>query len=238
MVQQIIELRDRIMRPPLWRHVTHPFVPHVTLRNSRNEDLQAASLAALGSFEILVTLRSISLLRLGSDGRWTALGDCPLGLPTVRGRGTLLRELRFVERCAPDVARLFGGATRGLQVLEARNEDGLLLGALGFSVETILGSHQGSTEKRSRGRLEILAVTPSERGFGIGGALVQEVLRHLETIGSAYVLALVDFSQVEQASRAALLVLFWRFGFSDQEDFSNQGLELEGKISLHIRKLT
>jgi 2'-5' RNA ligase len=235
-VRQIGELRERVMRPPLWRHVSHSFVPHVTLGTSPSQEMLAASLIAFAGFKIPVTFRSISLLRLGVNGEWNAIADCPLGTPILRGRGTFVREIRLVEHCAPDVAELFGGATVGAQILEARSEEGLLLGALGFSVETAanVGANHRSG-KQLRSRLVGLAVVPKERGFGVGGLLVSEVLRHLVSLASAYTFCLVDFRNMDTPTKVALSALSERFGFSDRTVQLSQDSEPLGGVSLLVR---
>jgi ribosomal protein S18 acetylase RimI-like enzyme/2'-5' RNA ligase len=238
-VKRLGELRDRVLRPPLWRHLTHDFVPHVTLRTNPGEALRLASLVALAGFELPVTFRSISLLQLGVDGTWRSLADTPLGKPAIRGRGTFVRELRLVNHCAPDVAVLFGGATVGEQILEARGEDGFLVGALGFSTETfIVTNEDGGTTKRVRGRLTALAVDEDEQRTGVGAMLVSEVLRHLEAKGIAYALAFVDSGQVDHRLEAALSALGRRFGFVQQTDRSlAPGIRL-GIVSLRNKEFT
>lgn len=215
----IFELRNRVMRPPLWRHVSHEFVPHVTLRTNPDQMLIPAALLAFAGFQIPVTFRSLTLLQLGPDGAWSSLADCPLGKPLVRGRGTFVRQLRLVTHIAPDVASLFGGATVGPQVLEARDEGGLLIGALGFAVETVADANaENAVSRRLRGRVISLAVIAEERGFGLGSLLVQEVLRHLEATGCEAVLATVETSLLDQGTRATVMALAQRFARVDQTD--------------------
>jgi 2'-5' RNA ligase/GNAT superfamily N-acetyltransferase len=227
----IVELRDRVLRPPLWRHVSHEFVPHVTLRTNPDQTLVPAVLLALAGFQIQVMFRSLTLLQLGSDGVWSSLADCPLGKPLVRGRGTFVRELRLVAGAAPDVASLFGGTTVGPQVLEARDEGGLLIGALGFAVETVSDTNpESAVSRRLRGRVISLAVVGEERGFGLGGLLVQEVLRHLQAIGCDAVLATVDTSLFCQETREAVTALVQRFSRADQRDASPNHLKTKGTV--------
>jgi 2'-5' RNA ligase/GNAT superfamily N-acetyltransferase len=208
----ILELRDRVMRPPLWRHVSHEFVPHVTLRTNPDQMLIPAALLALAGFRIPVTFRNLTLLQLSSDGVWSSLGDCPLGKPLVRGRGTFVRELRIVNHAAPDVVSLFGGATVGPQVLEARDEGGVLLGALGFDIETVADTNSESgLSRRTCGRVISLSVVTEERGFGLGGLLVQEVLRYLQATGCDSSIVTVDSSLLCDESRDAVTALAHRF---------------------------
>jgi 2'-5' RNA ligase/GNAT superfamily N-acetyltransferase len=234
-VDQIGELRERVMRPPLWRHISHSFVPHVTLGTSPSQEILAASIGVLAGFEIPVTFRSASLLRLGVDGVWSSIADCPLGKPILRGRGTFVKEIRLVEHCAPDVAGLFGGATVGTQILEARSGEGLLLGALGFSVETALNAHANhGYVKQLRTRLVGLAVVPEERGFGVGGLLVSEILRYLASVASSYTFCLVDFGHLDAPTTLALSALWKRFGFSDRTSQPPQDRPT-GRVSLFVR---
>jgi 2'-5' RNA ligase/GNAT superfamily N-acetyltransferase len=238
-VQRLGELRDRVLRPPLWRHLTHDFVPHVTLRTNPGEALQLASLVVFAGFALPVTFRSISLLQLDSDGIWRSLADCPLGKPIIRGRGTFVRELRLVDRCAPDVSVLLGGATVGAQIVEARAEEGFLVGALGFSTETFEITHEnGGTTKKMRARLLSLAVVADERRTGVATMLVSEALRHLEETGSAYVVAVVDQGQVDHRFEAALSALERRFGFVQPQNSSQATGRLAGRVSLMIKEFT
>jgi 2'-5' RNA ligase/GNAT superfamily N-acetyltransferase len=236
---RLSELRDRVMRPPLWRHVSHDFVPHVTLRTNPDEALIQAALVALERYRISVTLRSLTLLALDSDGVWSSLADCPLGKPLLRGRGTFVRELRLVENISPDVVSLFGGATVGPQVLEARDEGGVLIGALGFAVETVrdLPSTAGIARHLS-GRLISLAVVAEERGFGVASQLVQEVLMHLHVSGCTEALATVDSSLLDGQSKGALRALAARFASSDWvEEGHPDHSPSNGTFRMLVRKL-
>jgi 2'-5' RNA ligase/GNAT superfamily N-acetyltransferase len=232
----IEELRQRVMRPPLWRHVSHEFVPHVTLRTNPDAKVGSAALIALAGFKIPVTFRYLSVLRLDSTGVWSSLAECPLGKPLVRGRGTFVRELRLVQLIAPDVANLFEGATVGSQILEARDAGGVLIGALGFAIETVVYPNSGSEVTRHvRGRVISLCVVAEERGFGLGSMLVQEALRHIQACGCETVFANIENSLLDQQSNGALAALAQRFGTSDcLADRS----KLKGTVATIVRYLT
>lgn len=99
-------LRDRCLRPPLARPVTHDFVPHVTIANRMAPPRIPSALAAVADFAVDVVVDRARLLRQEEGRSWRAFADAPLAAPAVVGRGGLPLELATSEGVPPDAAVL------------------------------------------------------------------------------------------------------------------------------------
>ena len=155
----LMQLRDRVFRPPLERAVDHDFVPHVTLADGIETDRITSALVALASVEISVTIRSVHVLEQHGDRLWRPIAEMPLGTPAVVGRGGIAVEL--VTTAYPDV--------------DARP----LLALLPFSIlARVNGRAAGVATGYTNGdtaRLTELTVAESERGQGVATRLLAAV---------------------------------------------------------------
>ncbi len=100
-------VRDRAFAFPLERHLTWPFVPHVTVADGLAPDRIEAALVALADFTLPVTMDRAHLLQEGEQRIWHPLADCPLGPPDVVGRGGFELELTTSELLDPEAAAFF-----------------------------------------------------------------------------------------------------------------------------------
>jgi 2'-5' RNA ligase len=87
-VDPVTALRERVLRPPLVRPSTHPFVPHVTVADEMDEARIPAALAALADFVVDVRIESLHLLERGRDRVWRPIAEAPFSrrwLPPAGG---------------------------------------------------------------------------------------------------------------------------------------------------------
>lgn len=103
-------VRDRAFAFPLERHLTWPFVPHVTVADGLEPDRVQAALVALADFIIPVTMDRVHLLEEGEQRTWLPLADCPLGPPDLVGRGGFELELTASELLDPEAAAFLAAA--------------------------------------------------------------------------------------------------------------------------------
>jgi len=103
-------LRDTAFVFPLERHLTWPFVPHVTLADGAEPERIEAALVALADFTVPVTLDRVHLLQEGDQRTWRPLADCPLGPPDVVGRGGFELELTTSHLLDPEAASFLSDA--------------------------------------------------------------------------------------------------------------------------------
>ena len=108
-VAAVEALRDRVFTDPLARHLTWPFVPHVTLVDGGSEDRIAAAATALADHVVPVTFDAVALLREQRDDdgvrSWRPLLEARFGGPSVVARGGLQLELEVGRRLAGDAER-------------------------------------------------------------------------------------------------------------------------------------
>lgn len=104
------QLRSAVFRPPLWRNVDHPFVPHVTLAEQAALHRIRAATTALADYRASLPVERLSILQeqRGPDRRrrWQPIADVDLdgirivgrgGLPTELVAGTMLDPLAAAE---------------------------------------------------------------------------------------------------------------------------------------------
>lgn len=97
-------LRNTAFAYPLDRHLTWPFVPHVTVADGAEPERITAALVALADYNVSVTFDRIHLLEEGDERVWRPLADCPLGPPDLVGRGGFELELTASELLDPEAA--------------------------------------------------------------------------------------------------------------------------------------
>ncbi len=100
-------LQQAVFAGPLLRRVDYSYVPHVTLHESADDDLIAASTRAFSAFDLDIALSSVHLLEQGPDRVWRPFADVRFGPVVVRGRGGIELHLRWTVMGAPDAARLW-----------------------------------------------------------------------------------------------------------------------------------
>lgn len=101
-------LRDRVFVEPLARHLTWPFVPHVTLADEADPDRIDAAIPALADYRVDVTFDRVHLLREGPGRVWSPIADAPFAAPAVIGRGGLPVEITISDVVDPEVRALAG----------------------------------------------------------------------------------------------------------------------------------
>lgn len=178
-------LRHEASRPPLdppKARPARPFVPHVTLARGFRPAEAAARADLLAAYRAPLTCRAVQLLEEEpSPGgpRWRLVASEALGGRTVRGRGGLEVEVQLSEHLDPETAAVLereraaehrasgtpGTGERQPFALSARRH-GVLLGA-------VTGAICGRTCE-----LADLFVVAAERGLGVGGRLVEAVIRY------------------------------------------------------------
>lgn len=102
-------LRDSVFAFPLERHLTWPFVPHVTLADGTEDERIGAALLALADFTLPVTFDRVHLLQEGEQRTWRPLADCPLGPADVVGRGGFELELTTSHLLDPEAKGFVAG---------------------------------------------------------------------------------------------------------------------------------
>lgn len=162
---EVHRLRDRVFRPPLERHLTWPFVPHVTVADEIDADRIRAALHVLADFRTEVTVDRVHLLEEGAGRVWAPIADVPFGAPAVIGRGGLPLEISTTERLDP-VAAAFAAEQRGddgrTRVAFTARRDGRVVGTA-----TAWAEPSGGVAY-----LSDLVVDATARGEGIGSHLL------------------------------------------------------------------
>jgi 2'-5' RNA ligase len=172
-------LRERVLRPPLARTTTHPFVPHVTVADDMAPERIPAAVAALADFRTEVTVDRLHLLRETPGRVWRPIADVPFGAPAVVARGGLPLELMTSRLVDPVAGALLGGDDPGpgelgddtgrWAVTARRNGE-----PVGVASGVVVGD---------RLDVEVLVVAPEHRGQGIGRHL-RAAVDHLAGVRS------------------------------------------------------
>ncbi|MFP3899772.1 MAG: GNAT family N-acetyltransferase [Acidimicrobiia bacterium] len=149
-------LRDRVFRPPLWRTLTHAFVPHVTVADELAPQRIEAAVSALADFRLDVSVGRVHLLREGPGRVWQPIADAPFATPAVVSRGGLPLELTISGRLDVQAWRL---------VDEVREGDSLPGGLLVAGGPRAPGEGDAG---RSPGAGDRLAVTARRDGTVVG----------------------------------------------------------------------
>lgn len=171
------ELREKVLTGPLARHLTWPFVPHVTLVDGGDEGRIRAAAEALADHVADVTFDGVALLQESRDDAgvriWRPLVDARFGGPAVVARGGLELELHVSERLAHDAAAWFGATWHAHDRAAAGDawtpEEPLTVTARRSGV--VVGAATGLC-RDGDAHLERLIVDAAVRGEGIGGHLL------------------------------------------------------------------
>jgi 2'-5' RNA ligase/predicted GNAT family acetyltransferase len=189
-IRELTNLRERCLRPPLQRRIDHEYVPHVTLHENVDGQVNESALRSMDSFSANFAVTHIDVLRQDDDRVWRSIADVAIGGGVVRGRGTLDLVLSVGQQGAPDAVRLVQRSVKSL-VMEARTADSELLGALTYS-------------QRSRSAMQIdhVVVVERQRGIGIGSRLFDEAVSVASTEGLAVVVDIPpDLAYVDSVLR-------------------------------------
>ena len=101
-VAEVHALRGRILRDPLARTISWPFVPHVTLADSASREVIEAAVTALGRYRAQVRFDRVHLLRESAGRVWEPIAEALLRPPAVIGRGGLPVELSVTTHLDPE----------------------------------------------------------------------------------------------------------------------------------------
>ncbi len=155
-------LRDAVFAGPLARHLTWPWVPHVTLADEASADRIAAAVTALAGYRVEATFDRVHLLRENAGRTWEPIADAPFAAPAVVGRGGLPLELSLTERLDPEALVLRVGPGRPLAVTARRDGE-------------VVGAAVAVTGRSGEAVLSWLLVRPGARREGVGSHLVAAV---------------------------------------------------------------
>lgn len=170
-------LRAAVFVAPLARHLTRPFVPHVTLVDGGDDRRIAAAVEALADHVVEVTFEGVALLREQRDDAglrvWRPLLEARFGGPSVVARGGLALELEVGGRLAADASAWFDAAW------DAHDRDQSGPGWAPDEPVAIAARRHGEVVGAVAGlvrdgdaHLERLVVDRAVRGEGIGGHLL------------------------------------------------------------------
>ena len=173
-------LRERVLRPPLARATSHPFVPHVTVADDMAPERIPAAVAALADYRTEVTVDRLHLLRETPGRIWRPTADVPFGAPAVVGRGGLPLELTTSRLVDPVTAATLlaharldevgvGDDTERWAVTARRDGE-----PVGAACGVVVGD---------RLEVEVLVVAPEHRGQGVGRHL-RAAVDHLAGVRS------------------------------------------------------
>ena len=170
-------LRERVFTGPLARHLTWPFVPHVTLLDGGDEARIRAAAAALADHVTDVTFDGVALLQEARDDAgvriWRPVLDARFGGPSVVARGGLELEIHVSERLARDAAAWSSATWHAHDRAAAGGawapEEPVTVTARRSGV--VVGAATGLC-RDGDAHLQRLIVDPAVRGEGIGGHLL------------------------------------------------------------------
>jgi 2'-5' RNA ligase len=106
-LDDLLDLRSRIFRPPLERPLTWPFVPHVTLADGIDVARIESGVDVLRDYQRTVRFDRLHLLeeqRVHGHHVWMPIADHPFEAPSVVGRGGLEVEITVTDLPDPEVS--------------------------------------------------------------------------------------------------------------------------------------
>ena len=103
---EVARLRDAVLRPPLARPTTRPFVPHVTLAGDLAPDLIDTTVRALAGYSADLVVAHAAVLVERRGRLWEVIADAPLGGGRTVGRGGLQLDLLAGEILDPEATAL------------------------------------------------------------------------------------------------------------------------------------
>jgi 2'-5' RNA ligase/L-amino acid N-acyltransferase YncA len=176
-VAGVDRLRDRVFRPPLERHLTWPFHPHITVLDGGDPERIRAAVGVLADWTASITVERAHLLeeRHRDDGSryWEPVAEARFEEPAVIGRGGLELHLEVTTELPGDAIAFrdkafdtldverFGERWRPVPLAVTARRDG-----------RIVGTADGEVRQTGVASLSSLVVAPDVRGQGIGAQLV------------------------------------------------------------------
>lgn len=165
-------LRDAVFVEPLARHLTWPFVPHVTLADEADPARISAALTAAADYEIDVRFDRVHLLEEGEGRTWRAIADVAFEAPRVIGRGglelTLHRSRQLDDEAAGWTEAAWAAHSAAVYGSPEVDEPFAIVARRG---PVIVGTATGAV-REDDAYLARLIVDPAERGIGVGSHLL------------------------------------------------------------------
>ena len=187
-------LRDRVMREPLARATSWPFVAHVTIADEAPPEVIEAAISALGRYRVKVRFDRMHLLREGPGRVWEPIAEAPLRPPVVIGRGGLPLEITVTDHLDAEAA----SAVRPFAVTARRS---------GEVVATASGSIHGE-----RAVLDRLVVDAAHRRQGIGSHVLAAVTSFAADAGCSTLVTGLTEPAPTPEGQAFLLARGWAAG--------------------------
>jgi 2'-5' RNA ligase len=176
-LEALRDLRDAVFVAPLARSLTWPWIPHVTLADTADEDRIVAAVAALDRFTAVARVEHIVLLHEMPGRIWVPLADAALGPRVVVGRGGLALEITRGRTLDPEVLQMIGDAgappDRGEGGAAPTGGPSFPLVLSGRRERQIAGV-AAAWRADDGGHVAVL-VRPGARGQGIGGILLAQL---------------------------------------------------------------
>jgi 2'-5' RNA ligase len=101
-------IRDAVFAPPFERLLSHPWIPHVTIADSVEEERVRAGIAALSRYARVIDVDRVVVLEEQAGRVWTPFADAALGPPRTVGTGGLALALTAGRMIDPEAAELVG----------------------------------------------------------------------------------------------------------------------------------
>lgn len=162
-------LRDAVFRPPLERHLTWPFVPHVTVADDIDPDRIDGAIVALSSFRATFMADRVHLLEEGEDRVWTPVGDFPFAAPLTVGRGGLPLDLAVSGQLDPEAFAFFNAEwDRYAEEIHGRGASPIVPVAVAARREGEVVAAATGEVIGDRAYLASLIVAAGVRGQGVG----------------------------------------------------------------------
>jgi 2'-5' RNA ligase/ribosomal protein S18 acetylase RimI-like enzyme len=171
----VVAVRDAVFRAPLERHLSWPFVPHVTVADDATPERIEAAVVALADFSVTLTFDRVHLLAEGEGRVWRPIADVPFAAPAVVGRGGLDLEIASSVQLDVEAQRVTveAWAASSLETYGAHDEAApwaLTARRQGDVIGTASGAIRGDELYLAR-----LIVRADERRTGVGSHLLAAV---------------------------------------------------------------
>ena len=170
---ELEQLRSAVFRWPFDRHVTHEFVPHVTVCEQAEPVSIGGVVATLSAYSATVEIDCVHLMeeiRREDTRVWEPLADLPFGPDPVVGRGGLEMELAVTTLLPPDAQRLQDTEWPAEKLVRpGEGEVGLIVVARGDG--EVVGLAAGATHGPMV-RLYRVLVSSGSRHQGVAGHLL------------------------------------------------------------------
>jgi 2'-5' RNA ligase/N-acetylglutamate synthase-like GNAT family acetyltransferase len=201
----LAQFRNVIMKAPLEREVTRPFVPHVTLMHGNDHERIRLVVRALEAYRAEVSFDRVHVLREVEGRRWVPVADVAFETPSIVGRGGMELEMTVSRLVDPVVAALLENDVADSDVVVVARHEGRAAGVLA-------GKMNGGEVLLRR-----VAVDRDARKLGVGGHMVKAMLAEAARRGATR--AVVEGAECIPGSEATVcgdrVRFFARVGFVD-----------------------